>query len=107
MKIETLTLPVSSPFDCPFCGVRTLPAYDEENPEGPYQFGKCQHLLYIGTSEGGLEYVSKEVGSFLDESMDEDDLMSLQNEGWVHYSLHDPAPSLLVAFVGYAKMNHS
>lgn len=90
---------VGEPFFCPFCGARTIP--DSEGSEEDFQI--CQHLLYIGTTEGDFEYVNPEIESKLDEETGEDELMELKIENAIHFSLCDPPPSAFGAYVGYKK----
>lgn len=90
---------VGERFFCPFCGTRTIPALDEVD-EG---FQICEHLLYIGSIEGGFEYLNPEMKNKIDEEMDEDDLMDLKIDNAIHFSLCNPPPSAFGSYVGYQK----
>ena len=101
MESVVLNHITGEPFHCPFCGHQTL-----DNKQFELSKSKCQHLLYLGTSECGLEYKNIEVKEFLREyldSGDEDDLIAIKMENAIHFSLCEPAPSAFGVFIGYKK----
>ena len=89
---------VGEPFFCPFCGVCTNPKYVEgQNAE----LKECQHLLYLGTTEGGFEYINPKYESVASEEINEDELIDLNIEDGIHFSLCDLPPSAFGVFIGY------
>lgn len=90
------------PFYCPFCGKTTIPH------KKPFNVNKniCEHLLYLGTTEGGFEFCKTEIKPLLedfDESIDEEELIKLDISNSIHFSLCEPAPSSFGVFIGYVK----
>lgn len=100
MEKVVLTFKVSEPFYCPFCGAQTIPEYDEDKLNN---FTVCKHLLYVGSNEGGFEILAEKMKDRISEDMDEDELISLDIDNAVHFSLCEPTPSAFGSFVGYQK----
>ena len=102
MIIVVLDHITNEPFYCPFCGKTTIPN------KKPFNADKnvCEHLLYLGTTEGGFEYCKEEMEPFLeklDDENDEDELIKLEIPNTVHFSLCEPAPSSFGVYIGYVK----
>jgi len=100
MDNAVITIPTGEPFYCPFCGTQTIPPYDES---GENNINECEHLIYVGTNEGGFEYVSNLLGDKIDHSMEESDLIDLNLNNAVHFSLCAPGPSSFGVYIGYMK----
>ncbi len=98
MEKGVFSIAIGKPFFCPFCGTQTIPPYVEEKTA---EFQKCNHLLYIGTTEGGFEYLNQDFESRITEEMDEEELMDLDINNAIHFSLCDLPPSSFGVFVGY------
>lgn len=98
MEKAILTFSAGEPFHCPFCGIQTIPPYDE-NKSG--EFKLCKHLVYIGTSEGGFGYINDKYKDIIDNSMDEDDLIQMELNNAVHFSLCAPPPSSFGSYICY------
>lgn len=89
-------------FYCPFCGKLTLSRRKPFNSK----HNVCEHLLYLGCTEGGMEYCNKMAESLIEayeESGDEDDLINIDICNAVHFSLCETAPSSFGVFIGYVK----
>jgi hypothetical protein len=89
---------LGAPFYCPFCGTCNQFKYVEGQD---VKFKSCDHLLYIGTNEGGFEYLNPKYENRISEDMDEDDLMNLKINNGIHFSLCAPPPSTFGVFFGY------
>jgi hypothetical protein len=98
MEKVVLTFNVGQPFFCPFCGIQTIPEYDENKQTN---FKVCEHLLYIGSGEGGFEIIGESIKEKIRDDMDEDELFELGIENAVHFSFCEPSPSSFSSFVGY------
>jgi hypothetical protein len=99
MEKVVLSHDTFEPFYCPFCGTATL------TRKKPFS-NACKHLLYWGTTEGGIEYCKKKAEPLIEayeESGDEDDLIAIDITNAVHFSLCETAPSFLGVFIGYVK----
>ena len=99
MEQVTIDHKPGEPFYCPFCGTRTIPTI-EESEKG---FHFCGHLLYIGTTEGGFEYLCPDIENKVDEETNEDELAEMLINNAIHFSLCAPPPSGFGAYVGYKK----
>lgn len=98
MEKAIITHAVGTPFYCPFCGAQTLPPYVEDKVAG---FKKCQHLLYIGTTEGGFEYINEIYSEQITDEMGEEELIDVEIHDAIHFSLCDPTPSLIRVYAGF------
>ena len=101
METVVLTMDVDEKLYCPFCGHLTLTGepFDASKSE-------CSHLMYVAVNEGGIQYENPKFKKELEEyneSMDEDDLIAIEAEDAIHFSLCSPAPSSFGVSVGYKK----
>ena len=102
MQSVEITHKVGEPLYCPFCGKETIAS------EKPFEedVNACEHLLYLGVNEGDLSYAKPTIIDSIkeyEESGDEDDLINIDIEEAIHFSLCAPAPSSFGVFVAFKK----
>src|SRR5262245_36493461 len=56
-----------NPIFCPFCGTKILASTEEEEPS-EWKVGNCEHVLFVGTSEG-FEYRAKRYDDAVDHAL--------------------------------------
>lgn len=105
MQNIILTKKIDEPFYCPICGAETI------SPEEPIEINECDHLLYVGLNETeSFLYLSEEHEDKIEKAITEDgsfedDLIALDFNDGMHFSLCEPAPSSVGVFVGFYSHN--
>ena len=99
-KISRVELCVwyQSPIHCPFCGVKVLDAYNEEN-DGPF-LEACKHTLFVAHDEG-FEYRSPAFDENLGfDGLDNDSILSKGSPDKITDLITIPDAVKFAAYVG-------
>ena len=73
--IVPVTMALDDALHCPFCGIQTL-GNEPDPARGGQSFKECQHLLFVATGEGGLEWCRPDLAERLEK-------INFNNEGSV------------------------
>ncbi len=93
MQIIRLTTSDAIPHYCCFCGKLNV------GPKGLEE--KCEHLTYLGTSEGGPEYDKLKLHNESNDEKAYHEVIEELDDTYIAFYMSDPAPSALEAYIVY------
>tara|TARA_B100001079_G_C16134403_1_gene392758 strand:- start:31 stop:366 length:336 start_codon:yes stop_codon:yes gene_type:complete len=91
-KVDIITTADSADHYCFLCGQKNVGTNGVEKP--------CEHLIYVGTSEG-VEYDKLKLHNVDNEDKSPHEIIETLDDNYVGFYVSAPAPSALEAYIVY------